>query len=138
MISLIQNQTVPVILTLSEKTSLSNPVYLFRFVNDSTGEVKVFTATDTVNSNQRFNRFLIESLDENGMEDLTDGKPILSPTGYQTYQIGEIEVSSPQSLLWADIVSIVETGKVFVKNTSENPIVEFKEAESIDQIVYFD
>ena len=127
-----------VVLTLTEKVTLTSPLFLFRFVNDMTGHEKVFAAADVSTAPDRYNKFVIMARNPNQTEDLTIGEPILSPTGYWTYEVGEIEQTSPQSIDWADITSIVETGKVLVYDSTENPRTDYSVEESKDNTVFFE
>lgn len=69
MIVIYQNQTNKVALTLTEKTTISNPYYLFSFTNNTTNLTKNFLATDTSCATSRFNLF---NITEPTTVDLTD------------------------------------------------------------------
>ena len=76
MIVIYQNQANTVALTLTEKTTISNPYYLFSFTNVTTNEVQNFLVTDTSCATSRFNLFTITegttvSLDDTGQWDYT-------------------------------------------------------------------
>lgn len=58
-----------VVLTLSEKTTITDATYLFTFVNDQSKLTKSFIAQH-ISSNIRFDEFIIE---ENDTEDLENG-----------------------------------------------------------------
>ena len=59
MILINKNSSNEVVLTLSEKTSITSPTYLFEFTNDSTKQTKVFISADYSNNKERFNVFNI-------------------------------------------------------------------------------
>jgi len=63
MIQLTQGQTQSIILTLTEKQTLTSPNYLFRFVNRETRDEVVFVllfAADTSIFKDRYNQFSIK------------------------------------------------------------------------------
>lgn len=59
MIKLEKNSTNTVVLTLSEKTTITNPYYLFEFTSDQTNEVKYIIPTDISVNKIRYNEFEI-------------------------------------------------------------------------------
>jgi hypothetical protein len=59
MILLQENTANIVVLTLTEKTTINAPTYLFRFVNKQTNVEYVCIATDTSTFKQRYNKFTI-------------------------------------------------------------------------------
>jgi hypothetical protein len=64
MIQLIQGQEGDIVLTLTEKTTLTNPYYLFVFTHETTKEVISFIksyADDTSLYPNRFNEFIFAS-----------------------------------------------------------------------------
>ena len=108
-------------LTLTEKSDISSPVYLFQFTHDLTFEVKNFTCADESVQTARYNLFtIVESTTEN----LSAGQVTLKK-GFHSYKIYEAEVDSPQELdpdNYSPSLNIVEEGKVFVyENETELP-----------------
>lgn len=91
--------------TLTEKATLSSPVYLFRFVNKITLQENTCIAADASNYSYRFNRFSIE---ENSTEDRTAGVLSLPVKGEWTYYVYEQESSG--NLDPAKASGVVETG----------------------------
>ena len=59
MILLQENTANIVVLTLSEKTTINAPTYLFRFVNKQTNQEYVCIQTDTSVFKSRYNKFTI-------------------------------------------------------------------------------
>jgi hypothetical protein len=101
-----------VILTLTEKVTLSSPKFLFVFKNDVTNVSYYFIAADTSSYTYRYNKFSIT--------EMADGNPLigqiqLSEEGFYGYTVYEQESSS--NLDPALATGIVEVGKVLVKGT---------------------
>lgn len=127
----------PVILTLFEKQTLTDPTFLFQFTNDSTGEAKVFTAPDISTANQRFNRFEIQALRPTQTEDLYNGKVKLPLLGYYSYTIYETVTTSPIDLDVTHATGIVETGKVLVHSLEREALpATFTVDEDKDNFVF--
>ena len=117
MITINRGETNTVILTLSEKTTIEDAVYLFEFINDQSGKTKYFIAQDISTNKIRFNQFVIE---ENNTESLLIGVVKLDQLDYWKYTIREQESTTN---LDPDLSGgIVEIGKVLVLETqSEIP-----------------
>lgn len=125
-----------VVLTLTEllNTSpvLEDYTFLFEFTNDMTGEVKLFTAEDTSPATTRYNRFTIT---ESDTEDHYNGTVKLSPAGYWSYTVYEMEGASPPNLDPEDAVATLETGKVLVTETESADSV-FDDDDDKDNIIF--
>ena len=115
MIIINKNSTNTVVLTLSEKTTLTNAVYLFEVINDQSGEVKCFIAEDISNNKIRFNEF---NFIENATEDLLNGTFELGLSGFYTYNVYEqISTTNLDPLL---ATNEIEKGKLnLVDNVSD-------------------
>jgi hypothetical protein len=115
----IQKSTVNnIILTVTEKSTLSPAYYLFKFVYSSDyNHIKYFTCPDTSSYVDRYNQFMIE---ENSVEDLEDGVVSLL-AGSWDYFI--YEQSSATNLDPDNTGSLVEQGKVIVEGV-DNTISE--------------
>jgi len=111
MILINKNSSNEVVLTLSEKTSIVNPTYLFEFINDATKETKLFISADYSNNKERFNIFnIIETSTEvplTGRVNLTVGN-----WKYNIYQ-----QTSTTNLVVANSGGLVENGRVDVVGT---------------------
>lgn len=110
-------------MTLTEKTTLSNPYYLMRLINDTTRQEKVFLlAADLSSYTYRYNQFTVT--ETSGTEILTSGTVSLAPTGFWTYEI--YEQASSSNLTLGATGAMVEQGKVKVIGTdtiyTEHPI----------------
>jgi hypothetical protein len=96
------------IFTLTERSQLAVPYFLFEFVSD-TGVTKLFNMTDNSGYPRRFNEM---TLIETTTEDLSLGEVDLN-YGWGTYTVYE---STTQTLLVANTTGrILEEGKYFVK-----------------------
>ena len=81
MIKLEKDTVNRVVVTLTEKVTITAPVYfLFEFISDDTLKSKIFTATDISNNICRYNEFSIEVT--SGVEDLLNGIIDIEPNGY--------------------------------------------------------
>jgi len=108
-----------VALTLSESTTISNPNYLFQFINATSLEEVVFIASDTSNFKDRYNLFVIQLVAKNAIN-LLNGQIYLNDTGYWTYNI--YQQASPTNLDIKLTGALVETGKVLYNFTQDNTI----------------
>lgn len=123
MILINKNSANTCILTLSERTTLTNAKYLFEFINDSTKETKTFLCADISTNKERCNEFVIT---ENTTENLLTGTVSLT-IGDWKYNI--YEQTSTTNLVVANSGAKVENGKVEVKGTSTN-LAEFTNAQA--------
>ena len=102
------------IVTLSEKCTLTSPYFLFEFVNDITRTSKIFMATDISSYTDRYNKFSIT--ETSGGENLLTGIITLGETGFYHYRI--FEQTSASNLVIANATGLVECGKLKVIGTS--------------------
>jgi hypothetical protein len=107
-----KNTTNNIILTLAEKTTLTNVVYLFEVINDSSEVVKCFIAEDISPNKYRYNEF---DLIENATEDLLNGTFELELSGFYKYNI--YEQTSTTNLDPTLATNLIETGKLNVTST---------------------
>jgi hypothetical protein len=103
------------VMTLTEKSTLTNPYFLFNFTSDVTGEAVNFIASDLSNYTDRYNQFLIT--ETSGTAIYTSGTIELSPTGTWTYKVYEQTSSSNLNPLLCDNLTPLEVGIVKVKGT---------------------
>jgi hypothetical protein len=108
-----KNSTNNVILTLAEKTTLEDVVYLFEVINDASSDVKCFIADDISPNKIRFNEF---NLIEDTTEDLLNGTFELELAGFYTYNI--YEQTSTTNLDPTLAANLIETGKLNVPETT--------------------
>ena len=96
------------ILTLSEKTTLTDATYLFEFVNDETKTKYYYIGTDISGNKERFNKFRI-----------TEGSTLILPTGFYKYNVYEqSSTTNIDPLLTANLVDI---GKLSVVENNIAP-----------------
>lgn len=132
MLYIIKNTANNVVLTLTEKQTIATPDWLFEFTNETTGEVKLFTAPDISPATLRYNQFTIT---ETTTEDLYAGNVELDPTGYWLYNIYEMNPTSPVDLDPVNAVTLVEQGKVLVKG-ADTPPDTFVVDDPINNVVF--
>lgn len=108
-----KNSTNNRILTLAEKTTLKNVVYLFEVINDQSSEVKCFIAKDISPNPVRYNEF---NFIENATEDLLNGTFKLELTGFYTYNV--YEQTSTTNLDPTLATNKIETGKLEVPDNT--------------------
>lgn len=102
------------ILTLSEKTTVSNATYLFEFKDNQSKVLIYFIAIDISSFKDRFNKFLIaEKTNPNNLI----GEVELINDGQYAYAIREQASTTNLDPLLSG--AIVETGKVQVKTDSQ-------------------
>ncbi len=110
MITINKDTENSIIFTLTERSQLGNPKYLFSFTNDSSGEQKLFNMTDTSGYQRRFNLF---ELTESG----TTYENLSASTVNLEYGWGKYEVyeSATQTLEISGTTGrILEEGRYFV------------------------
>jgi hypothetical protein len=108
-----------VALTLKESTTISNPNYLFQFINATSLEEVVFIASDTSNFKDRYNLFVIQLVAKNAIN-LLNGQIYLNDNGYWTYNV--YQQASPTNLNLELTGALVETGKVLYNFTQDDTI----------------
>ena len=109
MITIYKNTSNIVVLTLSEKTTLTNPIYLCRFVSDITKAESAFICSDNSLYIYRYNRFTII---DNPTPLPLSGQMNFTPVGEWTYYI--YEQTSASNLDYTQSGKLLETGKVNV------------------------
>ena len=125
MIKLERSTSNDVVVTLTEKTTIDNPTYLFSFKNDTTNVYKNFIAIDISTSTNRYNEFTIVEVGA-GAEDLLTGEIRLTDYGFYSYFI--YAQTSTTNLIPADADELVEQGKMkllgdevtFIEPTDDN------------------
>jgi hypothetical protein len=113
MITITRGTTNQIILTLTEKVSISNPVFLFEFTNDQTRQAYCFIAADVSLFTYRYNAFQVT---ETTSPNLLSSQVSLSSPGdyhYAVYQQSSVTNLDPNQTL-----GLLETGKLRVMNAS--------------------
>ena len=118
MILINKNTTNTVILTLSEKTTLTNAKYLFEVTNDMSNEVKCFIAADISTNKLRYNEF---EFIENVTENLLIGTFSLTLSGFYKYNVYEQASTTNLDPLLA--LNLIDKGKLnVVSQLSDYPV----------------
>ena len=118
MIYIQKNSSNNVILTLSEKSTLSNPYYMFVFQNEyEINSPGVTFSTDDISSYQnRYNQFVIV---ENELGSVTGGTSSLSlVSGQWSYNIYESE--TPTLDILETTGRVIEEGRMVVSGADDN------------------
>ena len=127
MILINKNTSNTVILTLSEKTTLTNAKYLFEVTNDMSNDIKCFIAADISTNKLRYNEFVFI---ENVTEDLLNGTFSLTLSGFYKYNV--YEQVSTTNLDPALALNLIDKGKLnVVSQLSEYPVYTGNENNTI-------
>lgn len=111
MILINKNSVNNTILTLSEKTTLSNVVYLFEVINDQTKDNIYFIAQDISANKERYNEFNItDNITENHLTGIVNF-PLKGFSKYNVYEQTSTTNLSPVGL------NLIDKGKLKVKDT---------------------
>ena len=110
MIKLTKNASNDVTVTLTEKTTVTNPIYLWEFISDQTKNSYTVISTDVSTALERYNRFSIVE----GTDDRLNGKVILGNAGYYHYIVRE--QTSTTNLDVSLSGAIVEKGKMLLED----------------------
>jgi len=122
-----KNTSNTVILTLSEKTTLTNAKYLFEVINDMSNDVKCFIAADISTNKLRYNEFVFI---ENVTEDLLNGTFSLLLSGFYKYNVYEQTSTTNLNPLLA--LNLIDKGKLnVVSQLSEYPVYTGNENNTI-------
>ena len=108
-----KNTNNTLILTLTEKSTLSSPNYLFEFTSEMSQDRVLFIAEDLSTSPSRYNEFLIT--ETSGTTDFTSGTITLSPRGQWSYRVFEQSSSTNLDVAQVDNPVPLEVGMVKVK-----------------------
>jgi len=116
MIKFNKSATNNIIVTLKENTTISNPIYLFKFVSQQTLVSYYFIGTDISAYKDRFNKFtIIEKASANTL----NGEVTLGSQGYYDYKVYQTSLANTSGLANAQaavpfITKEVEDGLVYV------------------------
>lgn len=139
MLRILKNNDNAITVTLTEKSTLPNPIYLFKFVNQTSNVAYWFISQDTSLFKQRYNRFqLLETVDINPINTL-NGSVTLGFEGRYDYEIYQTTLTNLDGLDSAEdaipfIDKTVEVGLVDVVFAAEN-ITKYQ-VETETNIVY--
>lgn len=116
MIRFLKNSTNNVVVTLTENSTVTNPIYLFMFTNQTSNVPYYFISTDTSSYKTRYNKFsVVEKLAANTL----NGEVTLGLNGFYKYTVYQTSLSNTSGLTTAAdavpyITKIVEVGVVDV------------------------
>lgn len=118
MLKIQRNGTTPLIVTVTELTTIANPNYLFEFIHEQSFNTQTCVLANVSTTIQRFDEFV-----------LTDGVDVnFIYDGFYTYNI--YQQSSPSNLEPANSQGLVETGRAHVVE-ADSPSFEY------DSPIYF-
>ena len=139
MLRVLKNSENILTVTLTEKSTLPNPIYLFKFVNQTSNVAYWFISEDTSQFKQRYNQFLLIEQADASPQDSLYGVIELGLEGRYDYEIYQTTLTSTVTLTTAIdaipfIDKTVEVGLVDVVFAAEN-ITKYQ-VESETNIVY--
>ena len=116
MIRFLKNSTNNVVVTLTENSTVTNPIYLFLFTNQTSNVPYYFIGTDTSNYKTRYNKF---SIVEKASANTLNGEVTLGLKGYYNYKVYQTSLVNTSGLTTAAdavpfITKTVEVGVVDV------------------------
>jgi hypothetical protein len=135
-ISFLKDNTNNVIVTVTENSTVTNPIYLFLFQNQTTFDKYYFIATDISTFKERYNKFIVT---EKNNPNTLSGEVRLGFKGFYNYFIYQTNLANTSGLANAaaavlNITKTVEVGTVQVV-ISDYEIDEY-EVQDTTNIVY--
>jgi hypothetical protein len=136
---ILKNNDNAITVTLTEKSTLPNPIYLFKFTNQTSNVAYWFISEDTSQFKERYNKFVLIEGDYFTPLDSLEGKIEIGLQGlydYEVYQTTLLDISTLDSAIDAIpfIDKTVEVGLVDVVFAAEN-ITKYQ-VETETNIVY--
>ena len=113
MIHMTKGNTSTIILTLTEKVSITEPYYLIEFINDQTREVQKCFISDISEYPDRYNKFNITEGEE---PDNYDGEVLLGNAGEYAYTVYQKESNAN---LTTTGLTVLEKGICVLHTTEE-------------------
>lgn len=125
-----------IIVTLTENSTMTNILYLFKFTSQQSNVDYYFIAQDTSGYLQRYNRFIVT---EKASPNTLNGEVEVGDTGFYNYTAYETSLTTTTGLTTAQdaipyIIKTVEVGNVWVVPTPQEYIEH--EPEFNTSIVY--
>ena len=118
MLRVIKNSENVLTVTLTEKSTLPNPIYLFKFVNQTSNVAYWFINEDLSEFKQRYNEFILIEQDCASPQDSLHGVIELGLQGRYDYEIYQTTLTSVDTL-------VVATDAIpFIDKTVEVGIVD--------------
>lgn len=131
MVLIEKGQANTVTVTVTEKTTIESPTYLFSFTNDLTGLVKTCISENTSTATERYDRFVIT--EKTSSPNNLIGEITLTNEGFWSYKIYAQE--STTNLIPADADELVEQGKARITGTA-NAETEYTNTDTDEIKVY--
>jgi len=115
-IRFLKDNTNNVVVTVTENSTVTNPIYLFLFQNQTTFDKYYFIATDISTFKERYNKFIVT---EKANPNTLSGEVRLSFKGFYNYFIYQTNLANTSGLANAaaavpNITKTVEVGTVQV------------------------
>lgn len=139
MLRVLKNSENILTVTLTEKSTLPNPIYLFKFTNQTSNVSYWFISEDTSQYKERYNQFLLIEQGGTTPQDSLNGIVELGLEGRYDYEVYQTTLTRTVALTTATdaipyIDKTVEVGIVDVVFATE--ILTEYEVESETNIVY--
>lgn len=139
MLRVIKNSENVLTVTLTEKSTLPNPIYLFKFVNQTSNVAYWFISNDTSQFKERYNEFILIEQEGASPQDSLNGVIELGLQGRYDYEIYQTTLINTYNLTVATeaieyIDKTVEVGIVDVVFAAE--VITKYEVQSDTNIVY--
>ncbi len=139
MLRILKNNDNAITVTLTEKSTLPNPIYLFKFTNQTSNVAYWFIAEDISDYKQRYNKFILSEIQDAAPIETLDGIITLGLQGFYDYEIYQTTLTNLDGLDSAEdaipfIDKTVEVGLVDVVFAAEN-ITKYQ-VETETNIVY--
>ena len=118
MLRVIKNSENKLVVTLTEKSTLPNPIYLFKFVNQTSNVAYWFISQDLSQFKERYNEFILIEQDGAIPQDSLYGVIELGLQGRYDYEIYQTTLTS------VDTLSVAIDAIPFIDKTVEVGIVD--------------
>lgn len=118
MLRVIKNSENKLVVTLTEKSTLPNPIYLFKFVNQTSNVAYWFISQDLSQFKERYNEFILIEQDGAIPQDSLYGVIELGLQGRYDYEIYQTTLTS------VDTLSAAINAIPFIDKTVEVGIVD--------------
>lgn len=116
MIALNRETQNEVYITVTEKTTITDAVYIFRLISEVSNTTKQFVSNDISTNTVRYNKFVIETVEDINSEDLDSGIVHLVLEGFYNYEVYEAPTGSTASTSTVGL-KMVESGKAFLNGS---------------------
>jgi len=140
MIYLNKDTNNDVYVTLTEKTTLTDVIYIIALTGENTNNTKHIQLTELSANIYRYNQFNITTVSDIALEDLDNSIVHLVTEGFYDYTVYEANLELIEASIPVSELNIVETGKAFlngVEGWNDNGTVENTYTENTNtRVVY--